>query len=67
MRDVEGQTYEAIARNLREFGYPDTTAGQIRETHEAMLRGDMEMPHGIISMFAESQLRNAQERGLIRS
>ena len=48
--------YEAIARSLREFGYPDAECGMIRDTHEAMVAGKEEMPHGIIGMFAQREL-----------
>jgi hypothetical protein len=54
--------YEAVARSLRQFGYPDATAGMIRETHEAMKRGDERMPHGIIGMFAQRQLDEVREK-----
>jgi len=47
--------YKAIARNLQEFGYPETTPAQIREVHEAMKSGD-DLPHGVIGMFAKDQL-----------
>jgi len=51
------QIYEAIARNLRDFGYWGVTAAQVRDTHEWM-KGDRkaDMPHGVISMFAKSQI-----------
>lgn len=52
--------YEAVARSLREFGYPDASGLMVKETHEALLagkRGMGELPHGVISMFAESQMR----------
>ncbi|KKM95725.1 hypothetical protein LCGC14_1185370 [marine sediment metagenome] len=47
--------YKEIARNLREFGYPDATTQMIRETHEAMQNG-AKLPHGIIGMFAKAQI-----------
>lgn len=53
--------YETVARSLREFGYPDCAAQMIRDTHEAMKRGDETMPHGIIGMFAQRQLEEAGE------
>lgn len=53
--------YEAVARSLREFGYPDCQASMVRETHEAMIRGDETMPHGIIGMFAKRQMDEAVE------
>lgn len=50
--------YEAIARSLREFGYPDVTSAMIRETHKAMKEGKegADLPHGIVGRFASSQL-----------
>ncbi len=57
LRDV----YEAVAESLREFGYPDATADMVRATHDAMKRGDAEMPHGIVGMFAQRQLDELSE------
>ena len=56
-------TYELIARNLREFGYPDAEASMIREVHEAM-KENRDLPHGVIGMFAKSQLKEVEEQGL---
>lgn len=54
---MSNELYEAIARSLREFGYPDVTAQMIRETDEARKDGKPKTePHGIISMFARRQL-----------
>lgn len=47
--------YEAVARSLREFGYPDVNASMIREVHNAMKSG-VDLPHGVIGLFAKSQL-----------
>jgi hypothetical protein len=55
------QVYEAVAASLREFGYPDAEAKMIRDTHEAMKRGDAEMPHGIVGMFAQRQLEEVKD------
>ena len=63
--DPENQVYEAIARSLREFGYPDTTAAMVEEIHEAKRAGEGVLPHGIVGMFADSQLNEAAERGLL--
>ncbi len=51
---------EAVARNLRDFGYPDATGAMIREVWEAMKAGKSgsDLPHGIIGMFAESQIND---------
>jgi|HubBroStandDraft_2_1064218.scaffolds.fasta_scaffold409250_2 hypothetical protein len=54
---------EAIAESLRQFGYPDATAQMIRETYDAWLGGarNDKLPHGIIGMFAESQISEHAE------
>lgn len=59
------QVYEAIAASLRQFGYPDVKASMISDTHEAMKRGEKDLPHGIVGMFAEKQIKEARERGLL--
>lgn len=65
MSSIE-RVYEAIARNLREFGYGDVTAQMIRETDEARQRGALlSEPHGIVSMFANGQLSEAENEGLL--
>ena len=51
--------YETVARSLREFGYPDASADMVKATHNAMKAGNAEMPHGIVGMFAQSQLQEA--------
>ena len=50
----------SVAKSLREYGYPDTSAAMIADVFEAMKAGkqDAELPHGIIGRFAESQLRD---------
>ena len=48
--------YGAIARSLRDFGYTDVTAPMIAEVHAAMKAGEP-LPHGIVGMFAQKQLR----------
>lgn len=54
--------YAAIARNLREFGYSDVTPQMIRETDEARQNGaGPSEPYGIVSMFANRQLSEAEE------
>jgi len=67
MTMLEQEVYEAVARSLREFGYPDATAQMVHDTHTAMVEGKSgaELPHGIVGRFAESQLKEAAERGLI--
>ena len=51
--------YETVARSLREFGYPDASADMVKATHDAMKAGNPKMPHGIVGMFAQSQLQEA--------
>lgn len=43
--------FDAVARSLREFGYPDVTGLMVREIHTAWLHSKP-LPHGIIGMFA---------------
>lgn len=57
-RDWEA-TYGAIARNLREFGYPDVSSRMVRDVHEAMKLGD-DLPYGVVGMFAQDQLADAE-------
>lgn len=52
--------YEAVAKSLREFGYPDASAAMVKDTYGAMLE-ERTIPHGIIGKFAESQLRDVWE------
>jgi len=52
----------AIGASLREFGYPDVTAEMIGDCWDAYARGDAKMPHGVIGMFAESQLDEIAEK-----
>lgn len=54
--------FEAVARSLREFGYPDATAQMVSDTYSAMKKGDADMPHGIIGMFAERQIDEVREK-----
>lgn len=59
------KVYDAIRDNLREFGYPSVTSDMLREIHEAMVRGEKKLPHGVIGMFAEDQIKNAVSRKLL--
>lgn len=43
--------FEAQAKAMREFGYPDVTADMIRQNHEAWRRG--EKATDVIAMFSE--------------
>lgn len=58
----QSQAFVAIARNLRDFGYPDVDAKMIAETYQAMQAGT-ELPHGIVGMFAKRQIEELQEAG----
>lgn len=51
------KAYAAIARSLVDFGYPGITAAMIEECHKGWLDGKtgMEIPHGIIGMFASKE------------
>ena len=42
---------EAVAKGLREFGYPDVTKDMIREHHAAWKKG--EEGEGVIFLFAK--------------
>ena len=57
---MNAEIYRAIAKSLREFGYSDVTGEMIAEVHAAMKLGDP-LPHGIIGMFAQKQLRECEE------
>lgn len=54
--------FEAVARSLREFGYPDASAKMVSDTYDAMKRGDKKLPHGVVGMFAESQLKEVWDK-----
>lgn len=57
--------YAAVAKSLVEFGYPDVTGAMVAEVHAAMKAGE-ELPHGIVGMFAEGQLRDLEEAGAFK-
>lgn len=42
----------AIARGLREFGYPSVTAAQIEDYHQRWLKGE-KFSGDVIALFAE--------------
>jgi hypothetical protein len=54
---------EAVARNLREFGYPDVTAEMIREIYDRWIEGARypDLPRGVIGGFAERQFEENAE------
>jgi hypothetical protein len=60
---TKAKAFEAVAKSLREFGYPDASADMVRETWDAMKAGkpEDEMPHGIVGRFAFAQLDKARE------
>lgn len=62
-KPTKADAFEAIAKSLREFGYPRTTAGMVQDAWNAMQEGkkDLEMPHGVIGAFAYSQLEEHRE------
>lgn len=49
---------DAVARNLREFGYRDVSGPMIEDVWQAMKAGKTgsDLPHGIVGQFAESQI-----------
>lgn len=53
---------EAVARSLREFGYPDVTAPMIREVFDAWEAGKKPLPHGVVGMFAERQFDEVADK-----
>lgn len=62
------EVYESIANSLVEFGYPGVTPSMIEETYNAMSEGKTghtELPHGVISAFAEKQIKEAMVRDLL--
>jgi len=52
--------FKAIAENLIEFGYPDITGEMIEDVYIALKDGS-ELPHGVIGMFAGSQIYDHPE------
>lgn len=53
---------ETVAKDLREFGYPDVTGTMIREVLDAWLAGtdEAKLPHGIVGMMAARQFDDAE-------
>lgn len=52
---------EAVAKSLRDFGYPDADAQKMREVFDAWKDGK-ELPHGILGMFAERQFEEVKDQ-----
>jgi len=57
--------FKAIANSLVDFGYPDVTPDMISEVYEAIKTKEKELPYGIVGQFAESQIKEAIEKGLL--
>lgn len=57
---------EAISSRLVDFGYPDCSPEKVDEILSAYIEGKrgVELPHGILGRFAESQLEDLQKAGL---
>ncbi|WP_315922453.1 hypothetical protein [Mesorhizobium sp. SP-1A] len=57
---------EAVSKGLVDFGYPDSTPEKVDEILAAYVDGKrgVELPHGILGRFAESQLEDLEKAGL---
>jgi hypothetical protein len=55
MRDILKEGFEAGAKGLRDFGYPDVTASMIEEAHGRWQRG--EEPEGVIQSSRSGMAR----------
>lgn len=53
-KDILQQGFEAVAKSLVEFGYPDVTATMIEEAHGRWKKGETERSN-IIDMMAGGQ------------
>ena len=62
---TKSQLCNAIARSLREFGYPDALGEMIEETMTAWLAGKRfpDLPHGVIGAMAERQFQELADAG----
>lgn len=60
---TKNEACATVAKDLREFGYPDTSTQMIREVLDQWLTGkrDSALPHGIIGMFAGKQFDDIEE------
>lgn len=52
------QGFEAQAKSLREFGYPDVTAKMVKEIHDAWIKKTKKLPHGVIGRFCEAAFKD---------
>ncbi len=51
---------EAVARSLRDFGYPDASAQMVSDTYDAVRDGEA-IPHGIVGAFAAEQIKDHRD------
>lgn len=65
MRRTLARVAELTAKDLRTFGYPQTTEQMIKDVWWAMKRGDKEMPHDVIGAFAQRNIQECLDAGLI--
>lgn len=59
---LRATAYAGIARDLREFGYPDVTPAMVREVVDAWHRGDAKMPHGVVGIIIKSKMDEGDTR-----
>ena len=64
-KTTEEQVYDAIAADMREFGYLDASADMVKDVHQAVLKKEPP-PHGVIGLFMEQHVYTAIERGLLK-
>ena len=57
------QVTGAMAKSMRDFGYPDVTDQMADEIMAAYIAGD-DLPHGVIGMFLEKQMDELVENGV---
>lgn len=62
-RITRAEITEAIAKSLRDFGYPDVTSDMIDTIYGEFAEGKRfpDLSHGVIGGFAEGQLKDIQE------
>lgn len=58
---MRARCYAGIARDLREFGYPDVTASMIEEIHVAYEKGTRPLPHGVVGLMVGRELDKRKE------
>lgn len=57
------QVTDAMAKSMREFGYPDVTSEMADEILTAYLAVEA-LPHGVVGMFLKSQMDELTENGV---